>query len=178
MGGRRRWDLNPRRLFTLHDFQSCSLDHYETPPGVLHALQAVAARAERVGFEPTRACTLPLFESGTFDHSDISPCRSIAYLLQDGKHYSSRIFPHFLTWILSSHATCLFFVDFLLLVEPASEVHSIVVGHALAHLGIVIEMVAQLKQFLGLFPGETGLQQIIQQQLLFREMGRRSLYAG
>ena len=29
---RRRWDLNPRRLFTLHDFQSCSLDHYETPP--------------------------------------------------------------------------------------------------------------------------------------------------
>src|SRR5579885_2286654 len=31
--GRRRWDSNPRRLFTLHDFQSCSLDHYETPPG-------------------------------------------------------------------------------------------------------------------------------------------------
>src|SRR5947209_16896159 len=29
---RRRWDSNPRRLFTLHDFQSCSLDHYETPP--------------------------------------------------------------------------------------------------------------------------------------------------
>jgi hypothetical protein len=66
--GRRRWDSNPRRLFTLHDFQSCSLDHYETPP-----------EAERVGFEPTRACTLPLFESGTFDHSDISPCRSITY---------------------------------------------------------------------------------------------------
>src|SRR5712691_4890875 len=38
------------------------------------------ALAERVGFEPTRACTLPLFESGTFDHSDISPPRSIAYL--------------------------------------------------------------------------------------------------
>ncbi len=31
--GRRRWDSNPRRLFTLHDFQSCSLGHYETPPG-------------------------------------------------------------------------------------------------------------------------------------------------
>ena len=29
---RRRWDSNPRRLFTLHDFQSCSLGHYETPP--------------------------------------------------------------------------------------------------------------------------------------------------
>ncbi len=27
-----------------HDVQSCSLDHYETPPG----------KAERVGFEPTR----------------------------------------------------------------------------------------------------------------------------
>src|SRR5581483_12168630 len=45
MGRRRRWDSNPRGLFTLHDFQSCSLGHYETPPG----------RAERVGFEPTRA---------------------------------------------------------------------------------------------------------------------------
>src|SRR5579885_220047 len=42
--GRRRWDSNARRLITLHDFQSCSLDHYETPP-----------EAERVGFEPTRA---------------------------------------------------------------------------------------------------------------------------
>ena len=31
--GRRRWDSNPRGLFTLHDFQSCSLGHYETPPG-------------------------------------------------------------------------------------------------------------------------------------------------
>ncbi len=31
-GGRRRWDSNPRELFTLHDFQSCSLGHYETPP--------------------------------------------------------------------------------------------------------------------------------------------------
>ena len=29
--------------------------------------------AERVGFEPTRACTLPLFENGTFGHSDTSP---------------------------------------------------------------------------------------------------------
>ncbi len=67
--GRRRWDSNPRGLFTLHDFQSCSLDHYETPP---------EGWAERVGFEPTRACTLPLFESGTFDHSDISPSCSIA----------------------------------------------------------------------------------------------------
>src|SRR6266516_6244871 len=42
--------------------------------------------AERVGFEPTRACTLPLFESGTFDHSDISPRRSIAYLSGYSKH--------------------------------------------------------------------------------------------
>ena len=29
--------------------------------------------AERVGFEPTRTCALPLFESGTFNHSDTSP---------------------------------------------------------------------------------------------------------
>src|SRR5690349_6389780 len=69
--GRRRRDSNPRGLFTLHDFQSCSLDHYETPPGL----------AERAGFEPARACTLPLFESGTFDHSDTSPRSSITYLL-------------------------------------------------------------------------------------------------
>src|SRR5229473_5368907 len=31
---RRRWDSNPRGLFTLHDFQSCSLGHYETPPAL------------------------------------------------------------------------------------------------------------------------------------------------
>src|SRR5438067_6412844 len=74
---RRRWDSNPRGLFTLHDFQSCSLGHYETPP---------KKPAERVGFEPTRAFTLPLFESGTFDHSDISPCKSIAYLPIPDKH--------------------------------------------------------------------------------------------
>ena len=29
--------------------------------------------AERVGFEPTVAYTTPLFESGTFNHSDTSP---------------------------------------------------------------------------------------------------------
>src|SRR3989344_1950873 len=28
--------------------------------------------AEREGFEPSRPCGLPLFESGTFDHSDTS----------------------------------------------------------------------------------------------------------
>jgi hypothetical protein len=81
--GRRRWDSNPRGLFTLHDFQSCSLDHYETPP----------VGAERVGFEPTRACTLPLFESGTFDHSDISPPWSITYLSSCGKHCFFAVFP-------------------------------------------------------------------------------------
>jgi hypothetical protein len=63
--------FEPTKACTLHDFQSCSLDHYETPP---------EWAAERVGFEPTKACTLPLFESGTFDHSDISPLWSIAYL--------------------------------------------------------------------------------------------------
>jgi len=42
------------------------------------------------------------------------------------------------------------FVDFLLLIEPASKMHAIVIGHALAHLGIVVEMVAQVKQLLGL----------------------------
>src|SRR5215469_9393626 len=67
---RRRWDSNPRGLFTLHDFQSCSLGHYETPP---------TGRREWDS-NPRGLFTLPLFESGTFDHSDISPLRSIAYL--------------------------------------------------------------------------------------------------
>src|SRR5260370_34019657 len=31
---RRRWDSNPRGLFTLHDFQSCSLGDYDTRPGL------------------------------------------------------------------------------------------------------------------------------------------------
>src|SRR5579864_257104 len=83
-GKRRRWDSNPRRLFTSHDFQSCSLGHYETPPyrDLARFIAPIRLRpeAERVGFEPTRTCALPLFESGTFDHSDISPPPSIAYL--------------------------------------------------------------------------------------------------
>src|SRR5215469_4018498 len=60
-GERRRWDSNPRGLFTLHDFQSCSLGHYETPPALFIFRSATTlARstewaAERVGFEPTRA---------------------------------------------------------------------------------------------------------------------------
>src|SRR6266516_2681471 len=81
---RRRWDSNPRRLFTLHDFQSCSLGHYETPP----------VRRREWDSNPRGLFTLPLFESGTFDHSDISPRRSIAYpVLYDkyddrkGRHY-------------------------------------------------------------------------------------------
>ena len=72
---RRRWDSNPRRLFTSHDFQSCSLGHYETPP----------AQRREWDSNPRGLFTLPLFESGTFDHSDISPLRSIAYLPNQGK---------------------------------------------------------------------------------------------
>lgn len=68
--GRRRWDSNPRELFTLHDFQSCSLGHYETPP----------QQRREWDSNPRGLFTLPLFESGTFDHSDISPGGSIAYL--------------------------------------------------------------------------------------------------
>ena len=30
--------------------------------------------AERVGFEPTDAFTSPVFKTGAFDHSAISPC--------------------------------------------------------------------------------------------------------
>ena len=76
--GRRRWDSNPRRLFTSHDFQSCSLDHYETPPGW----------GRREGdSNPRGLLTLPLFESGTFDHSDISPRSSITHLSTPDKHF-------------------------------------------------------------------------------------------
>ena len=31
--------------------------------------------AERVGFEPTEACTSPHFECGALDHYATSPCR-------------------------------------------------------------------------------------------------------
>src|SRR5438034_2151830 len=36
---------------------------------------------------PRGLFTLPLFESGTFDHSDISPWASIAYLIRHDKAY-------------------------------------------------------------------------------------------
>ena len=35
--------------------------------------------AEREGFEPSKAYTLPLFESGQFNHSCNSPHRHILY---------------------------------------------------------------------------------------------------
>ena len=39
----------------------------------------VLKMAERVGFEPTDACASPVFKTGSFDHSDISPFRSLWY---------------------------------------------------------------------------------------------------
>src|SRR5579884_2022283 len=42
---------------------------------------------------PRGLFTLPLFESGTFDHSDISPPRSIAYVAPVGKHFTRLIRP-------------------------------------------------------------------------------------
>src|SRR5260370_2342703 len=82
------WDSNPRGLFTLHDFQSCSLGHYETPP----------ARRREWDSNPRGLFTLPLFESGTFDHSDISPLRSIAYLQNQGKHRYLSVSKNGLAW--------------------------------------------------------------------------------
>lgn len=114
--------MNPRRLFTLHDFQSCSLDHYETPPYSGH--DGISRPAERVGFEPTRACTLPLFESGTFDHSDISPLGSIAYP--------------------PGHDNMLFFAKFALFIEPARELYVRVIFHTLAHFAIIVEVFAHM----------------------------------
>src|SRR5436305_2662100 len=62
-------------------------------------MRLLQGQAERVGFEPTRACTLPLFESGTFDHSDISPLCSITY--------GSPCDNHFFYSIVPKHATAL-----------------------------------------------------------------------
>ena len=45
----------------------------ETEPPEKNLLLRRLAFTERVGFEPTVACATPLFESGTIDHSDISP---------------------------------------------------------------------------------------------------------
>ena len=41
--------------------------------------------AERVGFEPTDAFTSPVFKTGAFDHSAISPCVK-ALLMQDARY--------------------------------------------------------------------------------------------
>ena len=87
-----------------------------------------------MGFEPTRACTLPLFESGTFDHSDISPLRSIAYP--------------------PGSDNTLVFVQFALGVEPARELHMGIVGHALAYFAVVVEVFAHVDEPDGFLPGE------------------------
>jgi hypothetical protein len=67
--------FEPTEACTSHDFQSCSLDHYETPPR--QDPEDDLSLTERVGFEPTKVLPLPHFEGGSFDLSDISPQRSI-----------------------------------------------------------------------------------------------------
>ena len=38
------------------------------------------ALAEREGFEPPVPCSTPVFKTGAFDHSAISPCKCVAVL--------------------------------------------------------------------------------------------------
>ena len=44
--------------------------------------------AERVGFEPTEACTSPVFKTGSFNRSDISPQRKGAVLYRTPDYYT------------------------------------------------------------------------------------------
>ena len=46
---------------------------YFSKPKNAFSILPVEKMAERVGFEPTDACTSPVFKTGSFDHSDISP---------------------------------------------------------------------------------------------------------
>src|SRR5579872_1232276 len=101
----------------------------------------ISCPAERVGFEPTRAFTLPLFESGTFDHSDISPLRSIAYS--------------------PGHDNTLFFGKFSLFVEPARELYMGIISNTLAHFAIIVEVFAHMHQLDSLLPHEPVVNQII-----------------
>ena len=72
-----------------HDFQSCTFGHSVTSPGrnesldprhIKHQIPAASPwdLAEREGFEPSVRFRTPDFESGTIDHSDISPRRKLA----------------------------------------------------------------------------------------------------
>jgi hypothetical protein len=73
---RRGWDSNPRGEDSPTRFPGAPvrpLQHLSAAEQ--HPAGDYASVAERVGFEPTRTCTLPLFESGTFNHSDTSPIR-------------------------------------------------------------------------------------------------------
>src|SRR5260370_41751117 len=64
---RRRWDSNPRGLFTLHDFQSGSLGHYETPPA-LFLFRSATTLARPAEWASTG-------ESGIRTHEGYSPYR-------------------------------------------------------------------------------------------------------
>ena len=79
-----RVGFEPTRACTLHAFQACLFGRSSTSPREIHLRAGYdtgasphrgtfVVVAERVVFEPTRACTLPLFENGTFGHSDTSP---------------------------------------------------------------------------------------------------------
>lgn len=63
--------------------------------------QPLTVLAEGTGFEPAKPCGSPVFETGTFDHSDTLPKHSIitqvldklqilSRQLRDRRHYSCR----------------------------------------------------------------------------------------
>ena len=67
---RRRRDLNPRDGFPPYSLSRGA------PSASWVSLQVECKEeklAERVGFEPTDASTSPVFKTGSFNHSDISP---------------------------------------------------------------------------------------------------------
>ena len=79
----RKEDLNPRAWFR-------RLPLSRGAPSATWVLpQTIWKLAERVGFEPTDAFTSPVFKTGAFNHSAISPCVQKHIQLRRRTHFTT-----------------------------------------------------------------------------------------
>jgi hypothetical protein len=78
--------------------------------------------AERVGFEPTMSCPIPLFESGTFNHSVISPWLLTSMIISITSVYRERAsnYPHQGT-LLCSYSSLFFSSTNAVISVPLSD---------------------------------------------------------
>ena len=88
-----------------------------------NTLMGVFVLEERVGFEPTDARTSPVFKTGSFNHSDISPW-STCYIIPQHFCLSTLFYKNFFLFLLtktSNHVIICIAVTEAVMFAPVAE---------------------------------------------------------